>query len=38
MALKRIPYFAHSTASERVMANTPAFAAADGTTNPEPVH
>ena len=32
MALQRILYFAHSTASERVMASTPALAQADGTT------
>ena len=32
MALLRMPYFAHSTASERVMASTPAFAQALGTT------
>ena len=32
MATVRIPYFAHSTAKERVIANTPAFAQAEGTT------
>src|SRR5690606_19997970 len=37
MALKRMPYFAHSTAKERVIANTPAFAVALGTTYAEPV-
>src|SRR5271168_2727174 len=36
MALNRMRYFAHSTASERVIASTPAFAHADGTTYPEP--
>ena len=36
-AFSRIPYAAHSTASERVMATTPALAAADGSTNAEPV-
>ena len=38
MALKRIPYAAHSTASERVIASTPALAQAEGTTNADPVH
>jgi hypothetical protein len=38
IALQRMPYVAHSTASERVIASTPAFAAADGTTKAEPVH
>jgi hypothetical protein len=37
MAFIRIPYFAHSTAKERVMAKTPAFAVAEGTTYGEPV-
>ncbi len=37
MAFTRIPYVAHSTASERVIASTPAFPAADGTTKAEPV-
>ena len=32
MAFSVMPYFAHSTASERVIASTPALAAADGTT------
>ena len=32
MAFSVMPYFAHSTASERVSASTPALAAADGTT------
>ena len=32
IALKRMPYFDHSTANERVMANTPPLAVADGTT------
>src|ERR1700722_5204842 len=36
MALTRILYFAHSTASEVVMARTPALAQADGTTKAEP--
>ncbi len=31
-ALKRILYLAHSTAKERVSANTPALAQAEGTT------
>src|SRR6185436_4245382 len=34
----RILCFAHSTASERVVAITPAFAAALGITKPLPVH
>src|SRR5690606_28892950 len=37
MAFMRIPYFAHSTAKLRVIASTPAFAVALGTTYPEPV-
>jgi NAD(P)-dependent dehydrogenase (short-subunit alcohol dehydrogenase family) len=37
IALVRIPYFAHSTARDRVIAKTPLFAQADGTTYPEPV-
>ena len=32
MAFMVMPYFAHSTANERVIANTPALAAADGIT------
>src|SRR5262252_10919259 len=36
MALRRMPYLAHSTASEVVMARTPALAHAEGTTKPEP--
>src|SRR4029077_7519087 len=36
MAFKRIRYFDHSTAREVVMARTPAFAQAEGTTKPEP--
>src|ERR1700754_4722794 len=36
IALTRILYFAHSTASEVVMARTPALAQADGTTKAEP--
>ena len=35
--LTRIWYAAHSTASDRVIASTPAFAHAEGTTNAEPV-
>src|SRR5919201_1115092 len=38
IALTRMPYAAHSTASERVSARTPAFAHADGRTNADPVH
>src|SRR6185503_9698504 len=38
IAFTRTPYAAHSTASERVIANTPALAHADGSTNAEPVH
>ena len=37
IALVRILYFAHSTAKDLVIANTPAFAEADGTTYPDPV-
>jgi hypothetical protein len=36
IALSRILYFAHSTASDVVIASTPAFAQADGTTYPDP--
>jgi len=36
MALRRMPYLAHSTASEVVMASTPALAQEEGTTKPEP--
>src|SRR6202020_3462179 len=36
MALTRILYFAHSTASEVCRAGTPALAQADGTTKAEP--
>src|ERR1700689_5812068 len=38
MALSRIPYRAHSTASDMVIACTAAFPIADGVTNAEPVH
>ena len=38
MAFARILCRAHSTASDRVIARTPAFAAADGMTYAEPVH
>src|SRR5437660_6448438 len=37
MALTRIPYAAHSTASDRVITSTPALAQAEGSTNAEPV-
>src|SRR6266404_9249346 len=37
MALTRILYAAHSTASDRVRASTPAFAHAEGSTNADPV-
>ena len=37
IALNRILYLPHSTASDLVIAKTPAFAAADGTTKGEPV-
>src|SRR5215467_11106876 len=36
MALRRIPYLAHSMASEVVMARTPALPHAEGTMKPEP--
>jgi hypothetical protein len=36
IALQVMPRGPHSTASERVIASTPAFAAADGTTYAEP--
>src|SRR5581483_11650329 len=38
IAFARILWCAHSTASERVIASTPALAHADGTTYAEPVH
>ena len=38
IAFTRIPYAAHSTARDLVIASTPAFAHADGSTNAEPVH
>ena len=38
IAFDLIPYFAHSTAKDLVIARTPAFAQADGTTYPDPVH
>src|SRR5215211_3392623 len=38
IAFTRMPYAAHSTASDRVIASTPAFEAAEGTTNADPVH
>src|SRR3954452_16638365 len=38
IALQRILYFAHSTASERIIASTPALAHADGPPWAEPVH
>ena len=37
MAFRRIPRRAHSTASDRVIATTPALAQAEGSTNAEPV-
>ena len=36
-AFNRMPYVAHSTASDRVRASTPALATADGRTNAEPL-
>ena len=38
IALHLIPYFTHSEASDRVRANTPPLAAADGATKDDPVH
>src|SRR6266700_1994746 len=38
MALTRIPWRPHSTASDCVMTCTPAFDIAEGTTNGDPVH
>ncbi len=37
MALRRIPCSAHSTASERIIASTPALAQAEGRTKADPV-
>src|SRR5436309_1576086 len=37
IAFTRTPNRAHSIASDRVIASTPAFAHADGTTNPDPL-
>jgi hypothetical protein len=36
IAFNRMLYRAHSTASDRVIANTPAFAAAEGTMYADP--
>ena len=38
IALNRMLCLPHSTASDLVIANTPAFAAAEGTTYGDPVH